>query len=207
MGRRLLRARVCGIAARRWQPGRPTRAQALLPDRPDGLRCRIDRRCPVRVGGPVDRVASGDGGGRGADDPRVVVDHQRRLPRPSAAGQSDRRVGRDDRARDRDRTDRRRLAAGQVLVGLDLPRQRPDCDRRVRGSDGASARLEEPGRRPSRSRGCRALDRRPGPVAVGDHRRSDQGLELGERGRSRSPQRRRARRLHRPGKPTPTIRC
>ncbi len=96
------------------------------------------------LGEPVDRVASADGDGRSTDHSRVVVDHQRRLPRPDRACPCHRCLGRDDRARHRDRPDRRRPAAREILVGLGVPRERPDRRRRFPGSPGARAGLEEP---------------------------------------------------------------
>ena len=62
---------------------------------------------------------------------------------------------------------------------------------------------KEPGRRPARSLGGGAVDRRPWPAAVGDHRSSGERLGLREGSRSRAGQPRRPRRLRRLGGPQP----
>jgi MFS family permease len=46
----------------------------------------IDRRRVLRLGGPADRLASGDGGRRGADDPLVAVDLNDVFRDPTEAG-------------------------------------------------------------------------------------------------------------------------
>ena len=193
--RRFLRDGLRGLTARRRQPGRQVRAQAVLPHRPGRVRSRIHRCRVLRVGGPADRVAGCDGGRCGANDPRLAVDHQRRVPRPSGAGPRHWRLGRDHWAWHRHRPDRRRPAASPILVGLHIPRQRPDRGRRVRRRPAAGTRLQEPGRRPARSLGGGAVDRRPWPAAVGHHRSSRQRLGLLEGNRSRTGQPGRPRHL------------
>ena len=74
-----------------------------------------------------------------------------------------------DRARDRARSDRRRPAALEVLVGLGVSRQRPDRDRCAARGPVLVPDSRTP-RRPARPGRRGAVDRRPRPRAVGDHR-------------------------------------
>ena len=62
---------------------------------------------------------------------------------------------------------------------------------------------KNPAADPPGSRRGGAVDRRPRPAAVGDHRGSDQGWGSAERGRGRAGQPRRPRRLRRLGGPQP----
>src|SRR5262249_56333732 len=71
-------------------------------------------------GRPADRRAGGDGARRGDDVPLDAVAADQRVHRAAAAGAGDRRVGGQRRRRDRAGPDRRRLAAGTVLVGQHL---------------------------------------------------------------------------------------
>ena len=82
MDRRLLRDRLRRAPARRRQPRRPFRAQAVLPHRAHGLRRRIVRCRLLGLCRPPDRLPGRDGRRGGPHDPVVAVHHQRRLPRP-----------------------------------------------------------------------------------------------------------------------------
>ena len=131
-----LRARLRGAAAGRGQPCRPLWPQAPVPDRADRIRLRIDRSRLQHVGRDADRLAGGDGGRRGDDDAGDALDHQRPVPRPRRALARNRALGRYERRRDRDRPDRRRTAAGALLVGIGVLGERPD---RVGGAVAAVA--------------------------------------------------------------------
>ncbi len=184
--RRLLRDRLrraCSSSGGAWRTASGARRFFLI-----GLsvfavgigRCRVLglRRSP-------DRLPGRDGNWRGPHHPRVAVHHQRRLPGPGPAGPRHRRLGRDDRARDRHRPDRRRPASLEVLVGVDLPREHPDRPHRAWSVPLLWFRTRRTRHvlRPDPV-GALLVDRGPRPPAVGDHRGPDPGVDLGDRGRA-----------------------
>ena len=90
-----------------------------------------------------------------------AVDPHERLRRRRRAPHGDRHLGRRVRPRRRDRAARRRLAARALLVGFDLPRQRP-ADRRGRRRDRRPGAQHAETRTPPPSTSSAPSCRRPG---------------------------------------------
>ena len=88
---------------------------------------------------------------RGGDVRHLARAARRDVPGPRARDRV-RRVGRDDRRRGRGRAARRRRADRDGRLGVDLPHQRPDRDRRDRG-DAHCASTSRATRRPPASTG------------------------------------------------------
>ena len=204
MDRRFLCHGLRRPPARRGQPGGPLRSQVVLPRRPHRLRRRVHRSCLLELGSALDRMQGRDGRRGGTDDPCLVVDHQRRLPRPGGSRPGHRGLGWSHRTRHRDRPDRGRPAPRPVLVGVDIPRQRPHRRRRIRERSRPRAEFEEQGGETARSRRGALLDRRPRPALVGPHRGTGAGLDIPGGDRRRSDELRGRRRLHRLGGPQPS---
>ena len=120
-------------------------------------------------GGPH-RLARGDGRGRRLHHARDAVAAHQRVPRRARAGDGGRHLGGDRRARRRPRPGRRRVPARQLLVGLDLPGQRPA----LRGGDRRRApgdpRVPQRGRRAPRLGRRGAVRRRVDRAGVRGHR-------------------------------------
>ena len=128
--RRRLHPRVRRSAADRREPRRTSTDGAGARARPRDLRLRLDGVGVRELGHDPDRHPRPHGR-------RRRVDHARRRCRSSrtcsrrGARSRDRHLGGRVRPRDRDRPGGRRLPARALLVGLGLPRQRPDRDRRA----------------------------------------------------------------------------
>ena len=144
------------------------------------------------------------GAGRGCADHARPLDHPGPVP-AGGAGPRGRRGHRRHLPRAADRPAARRLAAGQLLVGLDLPHQRAGHRARRGGAAGAGARVAgshrtacRPGRRPAvdgragrpglrRGRGAAGrLDRRPDGRRARRRRGPARGSSGWSSGRSRS---------------------
>ena len=96
-----------------------------------------------------------------------------------------RRVVGDHRYRGGRRPHPGRVAAGPLLVGIGVPRQRPHRTRGLVAAALVVPNSQEPEGRAPGSHGCPAIDRRPGSVAVGHHRGAQSRLDLsGDRGRT-----------------------
>ena len=109
---------------------RPLRPPRRAPVRHGRVRARVDRVGDGRLGGSTHLHACGHGHRRRVHHAGDVVDHHERVPARGARPR-DRRVGRDRGCRDGARADQRRLPARALLLGLDLPREHPDRDRRA----------------------------------------------------------------------------
>ncbi len=95
-------------------------------------------------------------------------------------------MGRRVRARDRDRSDHRRLPARALLVGIGLHRERADRDRRPDPRLLPHPRVEGPVARRARPGRRGAVDRRARHDPVGRHRGAVQGVDLDHRSSPRS---------------------
>ena len=106
-----------------------------------------------------------------------AVDHHQRLP-AAGAGSRDRRVGRHRRHRGGDRSAHRRLPAGALLLGLDLPGE--PAHRRVRPHRRLHPHPHEQGpeRTEARPRGRGPLDRRPDLDRLRAHRGAERRVDL-----------------------------
>jgi hypothetical protein len=149
-------------AAHHGDPRRPLRPQAPPAAGAGGVR-RRQRAGRVRlIHHPADHRPRADGGWRRDDHALHPVGHRRRLP-PHRAGQGHRDLDRRRQPRHPPRPHRRRVAAGAVLVGLDVPAERADRPRRPGGGLGPGARKPPP-------RAAAAGPAGPGPVGGGsDH--------------------------------------
>ena len=151
--------------------------KALLRARPGHLRGRVVGVLAGRFGERADRVPGGAGLRRGVHHAGDAVDPHQRVHRRARAGAGDRAVGGRVGPRRGDRPAGRRLPARALLVGIDLPRQRPGRDRDDRRCGGVRAGLEGRARAAPRHPRRGAVDRRLDRAAVRHHRRPEQGLD------------------------------
>ena len=130
--RRRLQPRVRRLPAGSRQPVRPTRAQGHAARGARGVRLGERRRGPGDQLLAADRRALCHGTGRGHGVPGDVVADLQHLHRAGRASTRDRALGRHSGYGDCARADRRRLAAGALLLGQHLLRNGSGrCARRV----------------------------------------------------------------------------
>ena len=151
-----------GPAAAGRPAGRPDRAPADLPGRPDRVHLRVASLRSRRQPGAADRRAVHPGRGRG-DDLRRDPGHDRDdVPEAIRAGQGDRGLQLRGRRRRRDRSARRRRSDAGDQLALDLLRESPDRDRhrRPRHAAAPERRRHRPGAGRGRARRACCSSRR-----------------------------------------------
>ena len=165
--RRRLHPGVRRSASRRRQPGRPIRPPPRPRPRPGLVRRHLGAGRLRPDTRPAHRRPGRHGRRGRADLPGHAGHPQQRVPGTRRAGQGHRHLGRRQRPVGRGRTGDRWLPARALLVGLGVPRQRPDRHRRPGSRSDADPRFEGPARQSDRPARSGALGRRRDPVWCG----------------------------------------
>ena len=208
MGRERLPAHVRRLPAPRRAARRPLRPPAAVPDRDHALHRRLRRLRARDLAGVPDRGARRPGPRRCDRLGRLAVADDGPLHRAGGAGEGDGHLRLRRRGRRQRRRAPRRRPHRPARLALDLPRQRPDRDRRLPRLAAAAPRRQGRGggpearrrRRGDRDRGAdarRLRDRerqRSGVDVDADDRAARRGgRALGRLPRDRVPRRRAAR--------------